>query len=616
MVARTDLDPQLELQLIGNVMSQRDKKSQKAAFNILGPMRGLIVFLLLLSGIINILALTGSFYMLQIYDRALVSGSIPTLIAISVLAIGLYCFQGIFDIIRTQVLVRVGARLDRRLAPVAHRVVVDMPRLGYSTSEALERGRDVDTIRGFLGSQGPIAIFDLPWMPVFLAFVYFLHPTLGALTIGGAFVLAILAISTELRMRNWSHATTVATIERNAIADSNARNAEVLKAMGFASRAVARFTKANDRHLELQTHTTDISGTFGAVSRVLRMLLQSAILGLAAYLTIRGEMSAGAIIAATIASARAMAPIDMAIGNAKNMEAARAAWKRVRQTVEIMENQPRPMELPRPVASLKVEGATIAAPTTGRILLSDVTFEAMAGQAIGIIGPSGGGKSTLARALTGVWPPLRGSVRLDDAELSQWDDDARGAHVGYLPQDVALLDATVEENITRLAETSDSTAIVEAARAASVHEMIVRMPDGYGTYLGPMGTAISGGQRQRLGLARALYGNPFLVVLDEPNANLDPEGEAALTAAIEGIKQRGGIAVVIAHRPSALQACDLIGVVQRGKLTAFGPRDQILNPQSVPKVETPAASAKDAPKVGPAYSLRSADRIAAGGATS
>ena len=597
-------------------MGHRDKKSKIAVSNLLGPVRGLVVFLMLLSGIINILALTGSFYMLQIYDRALVSGSIATLVAISVLALGLYCFQGIFDIIRTQILVRVGARLDRRLAPVAHKVVVDMPRLGYSPSEALERGRDVDTVRGFLGSQGPVAIFDLPWMPVFLAFVYFLHPTLGALTIAGAFVLATLAIATELRARSASNATTVATIERNAIADSNARNAEVLKAMGFASRAVARFAKANERHLQLQTQTTDITGTFAAISRVLRMLLQSGILGLAAFLTIRGELSAGAIIAATIASARAMAPIDLAIGNAKNLEAARAAWKRVRQTVEIMENQPHPMQLPRPEATLKVEGATIAAPTTGRVLLSDVTFEAKAGQAIGIIGPSGGGKSTLARALTGIWAPLRGSIRLDDADLSQWDDDARGAHVGYLPQDVALLDATVEENITRLAEVSDSTAVVAAARAALVHEMIVRMPDGYATYLGPLGTAMSGGQRQRIGLARALYGDPFLVVLDEPNANLDPEGEAALTAAIEGVKRRGGIAVVIAHRPSALQACDLIGVVQRGKLTAFGPRDQILNPQPVPATDKPAEPAREAPKRQKPYALQASDRMTAAGASS
>ncbi|MFX0547296.1 type I secretion system permease/ATPase [Roseovarius sp. S1116L3] len=590
-------------------MANRAKTSNGTAIKILGGVKGLAVFLLLLSGVINILALTGSFYMLQIYDRALVSGSIPTLAAISALAIGLYMFQGVFDIIRTQVLVRIGARLDRRLAPVAHQLVVDMPRLGYSTSEALERGRDVDTLRTFCGSQGPIAIFDLPWMPIFLAFVYFLHPMLGALTIAGAFVLTSLAIITELRTRNWGSATMASTIERNAIADSNARNAEVLKAMGFASRAVARFAAANDKHLELQTRTSDISGTYSAISRVLRMLLQSSILGLAAYLTIIGQLSAGAIIAATIASARAMAPIDMAIGNAKNMEAARAAWKRLRNTVEVLENQPRPMELPNPKSSLKVEGITVSAPATGRVLLSDITFEAKAGQAIGIIGPSGGGKTTLARALTGIWPTLRGAVRLDGAELRQWSDNRLGAHIGYMPQDVALLDATVEENIARLSQEPDSGAVVEAASAALVHEMIVRLPDGYRTYLGPMGTSVSGGQRQRLGLARALYGNPFLVVLDEPNAHLDPEGEAALSAAIEGVKKRGGIVVLIAHRPSALQSCDLIGVVQNGKMTAFGPREEILNPRPIsaqgsPKVASGSRDPETAPADAPAKRMQ------------
>lgn len=568
-------------------MAHQMKTPESAAAKALGSIKGLVAFLLLLSGVINILALTGAFYMLQIYDRALVSGSIPTLVTISVLAIGLYLFQGAFDILRSQILIRIGARLDRRLAPVAHQLVVDMPRLGYSTSEALERGRDVDTIRGFFGSQGPIAVFDLPWMPIFLAFVYFLHPLLGAVTIGGAFVLATLAIAAELRTRSWSNSTVSATIERNAIADSNARNAEVLKAMGFASRAVARFAAANDRHLELQTRTSDISGTYSAISRVLRMLLQSSILGLAAFLTIRGELSAGAIIAATIAATRAMAPIDLAIGNAKNMETARTSWRRLRNTVEVLENMPKPMPLPGPKYNLKVEGVTVAAPATGRVLLSDVTFEVAAGQAVGIIGPSGGGKTTLARTLTGIWPPLRGSVRLDGAELTQWSDDDRGAHIGYMPQDVALLDATVEENIARLATAPDPEAIVAAARAANVHEMLVRLPDGYRTYLGPMGASISGGQRQRLGLARALYQSPFLVVLDEPNAHLDPEGEEALANAVEGVKTRGGIVVLIAHRPSALQVCDLIGVIKGGRLTAFGPRDQILNPKPVTNA-TPA----------------------------
>lgn len=562
---------------------------RKSAEKLVSGFRGIGVFLFGMSGIINILALTGAFYMLQIYDRALTSGSVPTLLAISALAIGLYFFQGLFDILRSQILVRIGARLDRRIAPLAHQVAVEMPRFGFSTAESLERGRDVDTVRGFLGSQGPMALFDLPWTPLFLIFVYILHPLLGALTIGGAFVLTILTIVTELMTRRFTAATHSAVVTRNAIADSNARNAEILKAMGFARRAVARFHHANEEHLELQTRTSDISGTFGAISRVLRMILQSAVLGLGALLTIQEELSAGAIIAASVASARALAPIDLVIGNWKNVVSARAAFHRLKETVVALSDSEDPMELPTPRVSLKVENITVAAPGSGRVLVSDVSFELKAGQAVGIIGPSGGGKTTLARALTGIWPVLRGTVRLDDAELVQWGDEKLGAFIGYLPQEVALLDATISENISRLEEQPEAQAVVGAARAASVHQMIVRLPDGYRTELGPLGVSLSGGQRQRIGLARALYGDPFLVVLDEPNSNLDGEGEAALTDAINAVKKRGGMVVVIAHRPSALAAVDLVAVMQNGRMTAFGPKNEVLA-----SVGQPAARPGDA----------------------
>lgn len=538
--------------------------------------RGLFVFLFSMSGLINVLALTGSFYMLQVYDRALTSGSVPTLLALSVLAIGLYFFQGLFEVLRSQILVRLGARLDKKIAPLAHRVAIDMPRFGFSNAEALERCRDVDTVRGFLGSQGPVALFDLPWMPIFLVFAYCLHPMLGALTFAGAFVLALMTIATEIMTRRLSSATHQAVILRNAVADSNARNADILKAMGVCGRAVTRFNEANGEHLVLQTRTSDISVTFGSISRVLRMILQSAVLGLGAYLTLLGELSAGAIIAATIASSRALTPIDLAIGNWKGVVAARTAYRRLRETVIALAEADEPIELPPPHASFKVEKITVAAPGSGRVLLSDVGFELQAGDALGIVGPSGGGKTTLVRALTGIWPVLRGSVRLDDAELTQWNEEVLGSYVGYLPQDVALLDATVEENISRLADERDAPAVVKAAKAAGVHEMIVRLPEGYQTQLGPQGASLSAGQRQRIGLARALYGDPFLVLMDEPNSNLDGEGEAALTEAIWNIRKRRGIAIVIAHRPSALVAVDLIGVVQNGKLTAFGPKQEVL----------------------------------------
>ena len=541
--------------------------------------KGIGIFVFWMSGIINVLALTGSLYMLQIYDRALTSASVATLVALSVIALGLYAFQGVFDIIRSQILVRVGAKLDRLLAPVAHRVSVDMPRFGFSTAEALERGRDVDTLRGFMSSQGPIALFDLPWVPVYLIFVSFLHPLLGMLTIGGALVLAVLTVITELMSRRLTSAAQQAFVARNAVADSNARNADLLKAMGFAGLAVARFNQANREHLTLQTRASDIVGTFSGISRVLRMILQSALLGLGAYLAMQGQMSAGAIIAVSVASSRALAPIDMAIGNWKGIVGARQALRRLRETMVALGAASKPMNLGVPSKSLKVEKITVAAPASGRVLLSDVSFELSAGQALGIVGPSAGGKTTLVRALTGIWPTLRGSVRLDDAETAHWDDESLGHHIGYLPQEVALLDVSVAANIARLSERPDPAAIVEAAKAAGVHEMVLHLPDGYETQLGPMGASLSAGQRQRIGLARALYGNPFVVVLDEPNSFLDADGEQALAVAIEHIRARGGIAVVVAHRLNVLAGVDFVAVIQQGRLAAFGRREDLLIPQ-------------------------------------
>jgi PrtD family type I secretion system ABC transporter len=574
---------------------------RRASTKLIGGLRGIFIFLFSVSGIINVLALTGSFYMMQVYDRAIPSQNVPTLLALSALAIGLYVFQGVFETVRSQILVRVGAGVDRKLAPLAHKVAIDMPRFGFSTSESLERGRDVDTVRGFLGSQGPIALFDLPWLPLYLIFVYALHPLLGALVIGGAFVLTMLAIANELMTRKLAGVTHQATIARNIIADSNARNSEVLRAMGFSGRAVARFVEANKEHLALQTKTNDISGTMSAISRILRMVLQSATLGLGAYLTINGEMSGGSIIACSIAATRALAPVDMAIGNWKNVVGARNAWSRIIDTMVALSDEQKPLDLPIATKTLKVEKLTVAAPSNGRILISEVTFELKAGQALGIVGASGGGKTSLIRAVTGIWASLRGSVRLDEADLTQWSEESLSQMIGYLPQDVALLDGTIAENIARLDPKADPDSIVTAARAAGVHEMIVRMSDGYQTQVGAQGETLSAGQRQRIGLARALYGSPFLVVMDEPNSNLDGEGEQALTTAIAGIKQRGGIAIVVAHRPSALAAVDLVAVVQQGKMIAFGGKDEVLgqnkaagsskpvaaNAQSVPAVSVP-----------------------------
>ncbi|MGL4405950.1 MAG: type I secretion system permease/ATPase, partial [Notoacmeibacter sp.] len=386
----------------------------------------------------------------------------------------------------------------------------------------------------------------------------------------------LIAIATELLTRKLSSATYEAVINRNTIADSNSRNAEVLRAMGFGNRAVKKFVEANQEHLTLQTRANDISGTLGAVSRILRLILQSATLGLGAYLAIKGQMSGGAIIAASIASSRALAPVDLAIGNWKNVVQARNAWTRIKETMIALADDRQTMQLPRAQKAIKVEKLTVAAPSSGRVLLTDVTFELKAGQALGVIGSSGGGKTTLVRALTGIWPSLRGTVRLDEAELAQWPEEALGAMVGYLPQDVALLDGTIAENISRLEANADPAIIVRAAQAAGVHDLIVHLPDGYETQVGTQGAVLSAGQRQRIGLARALYNDPFIVIMDEPNSNLDGEGELALTQAIKAIKARAGIAIVVAHRPSALAAVDYLAVVQQGKMVAFGLKDEIL----------------------------------------
>jgi PrtD family type I secretion system ABC transporter len=541
-------------------------------------MGGLMTYVFGLSGIINILALTGAFYMLQIYDRALASGSISTLVALSALAIGLYLFQGVFDILRSQILVRLGARLDERLAPLAHKVVIDMPRYGYSTAEATERGRDVDTLRGFLASPGLIALFDLPWMPIYLVFVWLLHPMLGLLTIGGAVVLGLLTLATELLTRRHAKEMLRSAVLRNAVVDSNARNSDIMHSMGITGRAIDRFERANRRHLETQTKTSDISGTFSGLSKVLRMMLQSAILGLGAYLTIKGELSAGSIIASSIVTARALAPVDQAIAQWKGMVAARRSHARLKETLAVITDDDGLLSLPAPQESLSVEAITTVAPHTGAVLLSDVSFELKAGQALALIGPSGGGKTTLVRSLLGIWPTLRGAVRVDGADLKQWPASFFSEHVGYLPQDVALMDGTISDNICRFADTPEPRSIIRAARQAGIHELIVRLPNGYQTELGPNGMSLSAGQRQRIALARALYGDPFLIVLDEPNSNLDSEGEEALMLAITKVRARGGIVVIVAHRPSALQPVDMVGVMQNGKLVAFGPKEDVIKP--------------------------------------
>jgi len=529
-----------------------------------------------MSCVINILMLSGSLYMLQVYDRVLTSHSVPTLVALSILVAGLYAVLGILDALRSQVLVRVASSVNARLAPLAHNAAIRAPLHGASHTEAAQPVRDVDTLRAFLSGQGPVALLDLPWMPIYIAFAFVLHALIGWLTVAGVLVLVLLTLVTERKTEALNRVLGIAATARNAILENNTRNAEVLQAMGLGARAGRRFSSANADYLATHAKASDITGTMSGLSKVMRMLLQSATLGLGAYLVLEGEMTGGAIIAASIAASRAMAPIELAIGQWKSFVAARQGYQRLKTTLNLAQRAADPLPLPAPVKALALSNVTVTAPRSQRLLLNGISFELAAGQGLGIVGPSAAGKSTLARAITGVLPLARGTVRLDGAALDRWRAEDLGRHVGYLPQDVELFDGTISETISRFEEAPDGAAIIAAAQAANVHEMILRLPDGYETVLGPRGAALSAGQRQRIALARALYRDPFLVVLDEPNSNLDGEGEAALTRAIEGVRRRGGIAIIVAHRPSALAAVDLVAVMNGGQLASFGARDETL----------------------------------------
>ncbi|MEQ1670212.1 MAG: type I secretion system permease/ATPase [Hyphomicrobium sp.] len=531
------------------------------------------------SGVVNILALAGSFYMLQVYDRVLPSQSVPTLIGLSVLMFGLYAINGLLEFLRARIMSRVGTRIDRTLTPRVFAAVQVMPLRSRGGGDGMQPLRDLDSIRNFMSGMGLTALFDLPWMPVYLFFVYILHPMLAVVAVGGAIVLIILTIVTEYRSSTPLRAAGQAGGQRLALAETARRNAESIHAMGMAPHIGARYQAINDDYLAHQLKASDAAGGIGNVTKVIRMLLQSAVLGLGAYLVIKNELSAGAIIAASITVSRSLAPIESAIGHWKSFITARISAKRLGDLLTAAaEDESTLVDLPAPKNQLLVESLVVAPPGQREAILKGVSFNLERGDALGVIGPSGSGKSTLARALVGVWSPMTpaSAVRLDGASLDQWTPEKLGRHIGYMPQEIELFDGTVADNIARLDANASSEAVVAAAQASGSHELIVRLPDGYQTRMGESGKSLSGGERQRVALARALYGEPFLVVLDEPNASLDNAGDNALTEAILSIRRRGGIAIVIAHRPSALAAVNKVLVMANGQARAFGPKDEVL----------------------------------------
>ncbi|MGY3614271.1 type I secretion system permease/ATPase [Bradyrhizobium sp. USDA 10063] len=544
----------------------------------------------LFSCFINVLMLTGSFFMLQVYDRVLPSRSVSTLVALGVLVAVLYLFQAALEAIRGRIFVRIARSFDSSISQIVVRTLFESSRFGRLNGDGLQPLRDLDQVRAFLSSAGPTAFFDLPWIPLYLGLCFAFHFWIGAAALSGAMLLILLtAISGGLTDRPTKAAITAGTA-RLGLAAMGVRHAETLHALGMTNRVVSKWQDRNLTYLNAHQRSADVLAGFGAASRAFRMFLQSAILGLGAFLVIHQEATAGIIIASSILTARALAPVELTIAHWKNFLAAKQGWVTLKAMLtHAAVTVRKPVLLPPPRSTLSIEGLTVRTPNNPKVVVSDVSFVLHAGQGLGVIGPSGSGKSSLARAIVGVWPSIRGTVRLDGASIDQWSSEELGAHIGYVPQTVDLLAGTIAENIARCRTDVDDQMIIRAAKAADVHEMIVRLPDGYNTIIGDGGVGLSAGQRQRIGLARALLGDPWLVVLDEPNSNLDAEGEQALTKAIVGVRQRKGIVIVIAHRPSALVAVDQILALSDGVVQAFGPKETVLAQVTRSAPATPAS---------------------------
>lgn len=561
--------------MLSVVKSSKQPRSPVAA--ALSTCTGGFAALALLSGVINVLTLTGSLFMMQVYDRVLASRSLPTLAALSAIAIGAYVFQGVLDILRARVLALVGEKVDAEVGPELHAAAIELPlRLPRGSHDAMLPFRDLDAIRSFLAGPGPLALFDLPWIPIYLTVAFLLHPLLGFLITAGALLLIGLTILTEFKGKEPLKKAHEAQSVRNLAAEAAQRAPEVVKAMGLLPALAHRWAKAHEIHLLAQRRASFVVGRFSGISKMSRMILQSSVLGLGAYLAIRGEMSGGSIIACSILSSRALGPVDQAISGWKAFVAARQGYSRLKHFFALVPAPAESFKLPAPGKCLAVQNISVSPPGQTKTTVRRLSFQLEAGQALGILGPSASGKSTLARALIGVWSLQSGKVLLDGASIDQWETAALGPSIGYLPQDIQLFDGSVAENIARFEENADPAHVIAAAEAAGFHNHVLSLSEGYETRVGDGGSHLSAGQKQRLGLARALYRAPFLVVLDEPNSNLDAEGEEALTRAIHQIRARRGIVVVIAHRPSAIAAVDMLLVIKNGEAIAFGPRDEVL----------------------------------------
>ncbi|MEJ3576965.1 type I secretion system permease/ATPase [Pseudomonas fragi] len=559
--------------------------SENSLHNALKACRESFLSVGFFSFFINALMLVPTFYMLQVYGRVITSGSLTTLTMLTLIMTGLVITLGCLEWTRSRIMVRVSNRLDMLLSRQVYKA---------SFKRALESGgmdasaqplNDLTGLRQFLSGNGLFAFFDAPWLPIYIAVMFMFHPWFGWVATGSALLLLVLAFINErltgptLAQANKEH------IGASLYTTKNLRNAEVIESMGMLETLMERWWNRQKNVLMLQSRASDKGAMISTLSRSFRILVQSLILGLGAYLAVDHQVGAGLVFAGSVLLGRALAPIDLIIGSWKGFIAARSQYARLNAILAKQQAQPERMRLPAPKGDVQVENLSVAAPGSNIPIIKNISFSVPAGCVVGIIGPSAAGKSTLARALLGIWAPLHGVVRLDGADISAWDKHDLGPHIGYLPQDIELFEGSVSDNIARFALV-DPEQVILAATTAGVHDMILLLPDGYDTVIGGDGVVLSGGQRQRIGLARALYGSPRLIILDEPNSNLDEVGDRALIAALHNIRLSGATLFVITHRTNIVSQLDRLMVMSNGGISLFGPRELVLtelNAQQTPK---------------------------------
>ncbi|MFV9681702.1 type I secretion system permease/ATPase [Pseudomonas sp. NY15367] len=570
-------------------MQQVKENSLRAA---LKACKGSFISVGVFSFFVNALMLVPSFYMLQVYGRVVTSGSISTLVMLTIIMAVLMITMGSLEWARSRVMVRVSTKLDVMLSRQVYRASFKRALDSGGMDASAQPLNDLTGLRQFLTSNGLFAFFDAPWLPIYIGVMFLFHPWFGWLAIASAIILLLLAFANEKLTGKALAEANRQNIAASLYTTKNLRNAEVIESMGMLETLMARWAQRQKKVLLLQSQASDSGGTVSSISKTFRTFVQSLVLGLGAYLAVKHELNPGLMIAGSILLGRALAPIDMIIGSWKGFTSARTQYTRLNEILDKQLAEPERMSLPSPKGEVRVENLIISAPGSKAPIIRNVSFAAAAGSIVGVIGPSASGKSTLARALLGVWAPQHGVVRLDGADVNAWDKRELGPHVGYLPQDIELFEGTVGDNIARFGDI-DAAKVVEAARIAGVHEMILQLPDGYDTVIGGDGVNLSGGQRQRIGLARALYGDPRLIVLDEPNSNLDEVGERALAAALKVLKARAATVFVITHRTSILDQLDRLLVLRDGAIALYGPRELViaeLNKQQNAQAAKPAAA--------------------------